>query len=120
MCPTWGNKGWGASLEIALGVVFGAVVAASLWAASRFITSPGRVVSEEGQAMRAALHAATATLPHLRRGERPRGRGAHASRPGARSAPSPQRAIRSCGTPSWSRALATMKSTMSSTDRGRP
>jgi two-component system, LytTR family, sensor kinase len=26
------------------------------------------VVSEEGQAMRAALHAATATLPHLRRG----------------------------------------------------
>jgi two-component system, LytTR family, sensor kinase len=55
-------------LEIALGVVFGAVVAASLWAASRFIASPGRVVSEEGQAMRAALHAATATLPHLRRG----------------------------------------------------
>jgi two-component system LytT family sensor kinase len=55
-------------LEIALGVVFGAVVAASAWAASRFIASPGRVVSEEGQAMRAALHAATATLPHLRRG----------------------------------------------------
>jgi two-component system LytT family sensor kinase len=55
-------------LEIALGVVFGAVVAASLWAASRFIKSPGRVVSEEGQAMRAALHAATSTLPHLRRG----------------------------------------------------
>jgi two-component system LytT family sensor kinase len=55
-------------LEIALGVVFGAVVAASLWAASRFIASPGQVVSEEGQAMRAALHAATATLPHLRRG----------------------------------------------------
>jgi two-component system, LytTR family, sensor kinase len=55
-------------LEIALGVVFGAVVAASVWAASRFIASPARVVSEEGQAMRAALHAATATLPHLRRG----------------------------------------------------
>ena len=55
-------------MEIALGVVFGAVVAASVWAASRFIASPGRVVSEEGQAMRAALHAATATLPHLRRG----------------------------------------------------
>jgi two-component system, LytTR family, sensor kinase len=55
-------------VEIALGVVFGAVVAASLWAASRFIASPGRVVSDEGQAMRAALHAATATLPHLRRG----------------------------------------------------
>jgi two-component system, LytTR family, sensor kinase len=58
-------------LEIALGVVFGAVVAASVWAASRFIASPGRVVSEEGQAMRAALHAATATLPHLRRGLSP-------------------------------------------------
>jgi two-component system, LytTR family, sensor kinase len=58
-------------LEIALGVLFGAVVAASLWAASRFIASPGRVVSEEGQAMRAALHAATATLPHLRRGLTP-------------------------------------------------
>ena len=55
-------------MEIALGVAFGAVVAASLWAASRFIASPGRVVSDEGQAMRAALHAATATLPHLRRG----------------------------------------------------
>ena len=55
-------------MEIALGVVFGAVVAASVWAASRFIASPARVVSEEGQAMRAALHAATATLPHLRRG----------------------------------------------------
>jgi two-component system, LytTR family, sensor kinase len=55
-------------LEIALGVVLGAVVAASLWAASRFIASPGTVLSEEGQAMRAALHAATATLPHLRRG----------------------------------------------------
>jgi two-component system LytT family sensor kinase len=55
-------------LEIALGVVFGAVVVASMWAASRFISSPGTVLSEEGNAMRAALHAATATLPHLRRG----------------------------------------------------
>jgi two-component system LytT family sensor kinase len=55
-------------LEIALGVVFGAVVVASMWAASRFISSPGTVLSEEGSAMRAALHAATATLPHLRRG----------------------------------------------------
>jgi two-component system, LytTR family, sensor kinase len=55
-------------LEIALGVVFGAVVVASAWAASRFLASPGPVVSEQGQGMRAALHAATATLPHLRRG----------------------------------------------------
>jgi two-component system, LytTR family, sensor kinase len=65
-----GNKGAEGSncVEIALGVVFGAVVVASMWAASRFISSPGTVLSEEGQAMRAALHAATATLPHLRRG----------------------------------------------------
>jgi two-component system LytT family sensor kinase len=55
-------------LEIALGVVFGAVVVASMWAASRFLTAPGTVLSNEGHAMRAALHAATATLPHLRRG----------------------------------------------------
>jgi two-component system LytT family sensor kinase len=55
-------------VEIALGVVFGAVVVASMWAASRFISSPGTVLSDEGQAMRAGLHAATATLPHLRRG----------------------------------------------------
>jgi two-component system, LytTR family, sensor kinase len=55
-------------VEIALGVAFGAVVVASIWAASRFIASPGTVVSGEGHAMRAALHAATATLPHLRRG----------------------------------------------------
>jgi len=65
-----GNKGAQGSncVEIALGVVFGAVVVASMWAASRFISSPGTVLSEEGQVMRAALHAATATLPHLRRG----------------------------------------------------
>jgi two-component system LytT family sensor kinase len=58
-------------VEIALGVVFGAVVVASVWAASRFIASPGTVVSGEGHAMRAALHATTATLPHLRRGLSP-------------------------------------------------
>ncbi len=58
-------------MEIALGVAFGAIVVASLWAASRFIASPGTVLSEEGRAMRAALHAATATLPHLRRGLSP-------------------------------------------------
>jgi two-component system LytT family sensor kinase len=58
-------------VEIGLGVVFGAVVVASLWAATRFMASPGKVLSDEGQAMRAALHAATATLPHLRRGLTP-------------------------------------------------
>lgn len=55
-------------MEIVLGIVLGAVVAASGWAASRFIASSGSVLSDEGRAMRAALHAASATLPHLRRG----------------------------------------------------
>jgi two-component system LytT family sensor kinase len=55
-------------MEIALGVLFGAVLTASLFAGSRFLTSSATVVSEEGGAMQAALHAATATLPHLRRG----------------------------------------------------
>jgi two-component system LytT family sensor kinase len=58
-------------LEIALGVLFGAVVVASAWAATRFISSPPKVMSDEGHAMRAALHAATETLPHLRRGLAP-------------------------------------------------
>jgi two-component system, LytTR family, sensor kinase len=58
-------------LGIALGVLFGAVVVASIWAATRFISSPPKVMSEEGNAMRAALHAATETLPHLRRGLSP-------------------------------------------------
>jgi two-component system LytT family sensor kinase len=53
-----------------LGVVLGAILAATLWAGSRFVASPGTVLSDEGHAMRAALHAATATLPHLRRGLR--------------------------------------------------
>jgi two-component system, LytTR family, sensor kinase len=58
-------------LGIALGVLFGAVVVASIWAATRFISSPPTVMSDEGNAMRAALHAATETLPHLRRGLSP-------------------------------------------------
>jgi two-component system LytT family sensor kinase len=55
-------------MEIALGMLLGAVVAMSLYAAMRFLASPRTVLSEEGQAMQAALHAASATLPHLRRG----------------------------------------------------
>ena len=55
-------------MEIALGILLGAVVAMSLYAATRFLASPRTVLSDEGQAMQAALHAASATLPHLRRG----------------------------------------------------
>jgi two-component system, LytTR family, sensor kinase len=55
-------------MEIALGILLGAVVAGSAYAATRFLTSPRTVLSEQGRAMQAALHAASATLPHLRRG----------------------------------------------------
>jgi two-component system LytT family sensor kinase len=37
-------------------------------AATRLIARPRRVLSPEGHAMQAALHAATSTLPHLRQG----------------------------------------------------
>ena len=55
-------------MEIALGTLLGAVIAMSLYAALRFVASPRTVLSEEGETMQAALHAASATLPHLRRG----------------------------------------------------
>jgi two-component system, LytTR family, sensor kinase len=63
-----GRRRGGSRLEIILGMLFGVVVTASALAAYRFLASPGMVFSEHGQAMQAALHAATATLPHLRRG----------------------------------------------------
>jgi two-component system, LytTR family, sensor kinase len=55
-------------MESALLLLLGAVAAMSLYAALRFVASPRTVLSEEGRAMQAALHAASATLPHLRRG----------------------------------------------------
>jgi two-component system, LytTR family, sensor kinase len=55
-------------MEIILGILLSGVVAMSLYAALRFLRSPRAVLSEEGRGMQAALHAATATLPHLRRG----------------------------------------------------
>jgi two-component system, LytTR family, sensor kinase len=55
-------------VEIVLGAVLGAVVATSLWAGTRFLSAPSAVLRGEGRAMQASLHAATATLPHLRRG----------------------------------------------------
>ena len=50
-----------------LGVLLGWAIAASVIAGFRLIRPP-RVISNEQRAMQEALHAATATLPHLRRG----------------------------------------------------
>jgi two-component system, LytTR family, sensor kinase len=54
-------------MDLALGVVLGIGIAAALAAVWRAVRASGRKGVPE-DAMRAALHAATATLPHLRRG----------------------------------------------------
>ena len=54
-------------MDLALGVVLGIGIAAALAAVWRAVRGSGRRGVPE-DAMRAALHAATATLPHLRRG----------------------------------------------------
>jgi two-component system LytT family sensor kinase len=54
-------------VEVFLGVLLGWAIAASLVAAVRLLRPP-RVISGEVRAMQEALHAATVTLPHLRRG----------------------------------------------------
>jgi two-component system, LytTR family, sensor kinase len=56
-----------ATVDVVLGVLLGWAIAASVIAAFRLIRPP-RVISNEQRAMQEALHAATATLPHLRRG----------------------------------------------------
>jgi two-component system LytT family sensor kinase len=55
-------------LDVALGVLLGVSLAVSVAAAVRLARAPRRVLSPEAGAMQAALHAATATLPHLRQG----------------------------------------------------
>ena len=55
-------------MGVALGIVVGFGVAASLFAVVRLLNGPRGVISPERQAMQAALHAAMATLPHLRKG----------------------------------------------------
>jgi two-component system, LytTR family, sensor kinase len=55
-------------MEVALGVLLGLAFAASMAAGWRLLSGPRRVLSAEGAAAQAALHAVTATLPHLRRG----------------------------------------------------
>jgi two-component system LytT family sensor kinase len=57
-----------AAMDVLLGFVVGLGFAASSVAAVRLLRTPKRVLSPEGHAMQAALHAAAATLPHLRRG----------------------------------------------------
>src|SRR5579859_7099204 len=55
-------------MGVVLGIVLGVVLAASVAAAWRLAVAPRRVLSPERETMRRALHHATATLPHLRRG----------------------------------------------------
>lgn len=55
-------------MDVALGVLLGLAVAASALAAWRLASGPRRVLSPEREAMNEALHPASATLPHLRRG----------------------------------------------------
>jgi two-component system, LytTR family, sensor kinase len=54
-------------MDLALGVVLGIGIAAALTAVWRAVRGP-RTTGIPEDAMQAALHAATATLPHLRRG----------------------------------------------------
>jgi two-component system, LytTR family, sensor kinase len=59
-------------MSLALGVLLGFGIAAALAAAWRLMRSPGAVRTPEAVGMQSALHAATSTLPHLRRGLSPR------------------------------------------------
>ncbi len=54
-------------MDVALGVLLGVALSASVLAAVRLVSTP-RILSPAEESMRALLHAATATLPHLRRG----------------------------------------------------
>ena len=55
-------------MEPALAVLLVLAVTASAFGAWRLLSAPRRVLRPESEAMRTALHHATATLPHLRRG----------------------------------------------------
>jgi two-component system LytT family sensor kinase len=54
-------------MDVVYGLLVGLALASSAVAAIRF-AQPHRVMSPHGDAMQAALHAASSTLPHLRRG----------------------------------------------------
>ncbi|MDA0178905.1 histidine kinase [Solirubrobacter phytolaccae] len=54
-------------MDVLLGVLLGVVLSASVFAVSR-LAAPRRVLAPGEEGVRAALHAAAATLPHLRKG----------------------------------------------------
>lgn len=55
-------------MDVLFGFVLAVVLMASSLAGYRLVAGPRRFLSPEGRAGQAALHAATATLPHLRHG----------------------------------------------------
>lgn len=55
-------------MDAVIGFVLALVVVASAAAGYRLVNGPRRMLSPEGRAGQAALHAAAATLPHLRHG----------------------------------------------------
>jgi two-component system, LytTR family, sensor kinase len=55
-------------MDVALGMLIGVALAASLAAGWRLVAAPRRVIAPEGVAMQTAVHAATSLLPHLRQG----------------------------------------------------
>jgi two-component system, LytTR family, sensor kinase len=59
-------------MDLALGVLLGTALAAVVVAAWRAIRTPRAARTPKAVGMQSALHAATATLPHLRRGLSPR------------------------------------------------
>ena len=64
-----GARVWCApGMDVALGVLLGMVLAASLWAGWRLVAAPRRVIDPGSVAMQSAVHAAISLLPHLRQG----------------------------------------------------
>jgi two-component system, LytTR family, sensor kinase len=55
-------------LDVVLGLLLGVALTAAALAGARLVSAPRRVLAPGDEAMRSALHAATATLPHLRQG----------------------------------------------------
>jgi two-component system, LytTR family, sensor kinase len=55
-------------LDVVLGLLLGVALTAAALAGVRLVAAPRRVLAPGDEAMRAALHAASATLPHLRKG----------------------------------------------------
>ncbi|MGZ4216400.1 MAG: hypothetical protein ACXVH1_10860, partial [Solirubrobacteraceae bacterium] len=59
-------------MDFALGVLLGTGLAAIVFAVWRVLHAPLAARMPKAAGMQSALHAATATLPHLRRGLKPR------------------------------------------------